>query len=119
MEKVMSQTPFSQEQVTLLEQPLDPKRVKHRAGGGGTQLAYLKGYDVINTANRIFGYGQWGYDLLGVELNTIAGDNGEVVGGYYAARVKLTVAGCQPITEEGVCAVQEGRNCGTTKKSCT
>lgn len=106
----MNQTPFSQEQISLLEQALDPKRVKHRSGGGGTQLSYLKGYDVINTANRIFGYGNWGYDLMGVELNTIAGDNGEIIGGYYAARVKLIVTGCIPVTEEGVCAIQEGRN---------
>ncbi len=106
----MSQSPFSPEQVAQLEQALDPKRVKHRAGGGGTQLAYLKGHDVIDTANKIFGYGNWGYDLLGVELNTIPGDSGEVVGSYYAARVRLSVAGCMPITEEGVCAVQEGRN---------
>ncbi len=106
----MMQSPFSPEQIAELEQPLDPRRVKHRAGGGGMQLSYLKGHDIIDTANRIFGFGGWGYDLLGVEFNSVAADNGEVVGGYYAARVKLTVAGCVPITEEGVCPVQEGRN---------
>ncbi len=109
-EKIFNQTPFTQEQLELLVQPLDPKRVKHRSGGGGMQLSYLTGYDVINTANRIFGYGNWGYDLLGVELNSVNGENGDIVGGYYAARVKLTITGCQPITEEGVCPVQEGRN---------
>lgn len=106
----MSETPFTKEQIEQLDQPLDRKRVKHRAGGGGMQLSYLKGHDVIDTANRIFGYGNWGYDLLGVELNTVPGENGEVVGSYYAARVRLTVANCVPVTEEGVCPVQEGRN---------
>lgn len=106
----MSQSPFTPEQISELEQPLDRKRVKHRQGGGGAQLAYLKGHDVIDTANRIFGYGNWGYDLMGVELNTIPSENGEVIGGYYAARVRLTVAGCVPITEEGVCPIQEGKS---------
>src|SRR5689334_22001646 len=110
MEKEMSESPFTKEQIAQLDQPLDPKRVKHRSGGGGMQLSYLKGHDVIDTANHIFGYGNWGYDLLGVELNTVPGENGEVVGSYYAARVRLTVANCVPVTEEGVCPVQEGRN---------
>ncbi len=106
----MSQSPFTPEQITQLEQPLDARRVKHRQGGGGMQLAYLKGHDAIDTANKIFGYGNWGYDLLGVELQNVLAENGEIIGGYYAARVKLTVAGCIPVTEEGVCPVQEGRN---------
>jgi DNA repair and recombination protein RAD52 len=101
---------LDQETRTKLEQPLDPKRVKHRAGGGGMQLSYLKGHDAIDTANRIFGFGNWGYDLQGVELQNVYGENGDIIGGYYAARVKLTVAGCVPITEEGVCPIQEGRN---------
>ncbi len=56
----MSQSPFNPEQIELLNQPLDAKRVKHRPGGGNTQLSYLEGHDVINMANQIFGYGQWG-----------------------------------------------------------
>ncbi|HEX2911590.1 MAG TPA: RAD52 family DNA repair protein [Chloroflexia bacterium] len=106
----MSESPFTPEQIAQLDQPLDPRRVKHRQGGGGVQLAYLKGHDVIDTANHIFGYGNWGYDLLSVDLNNIPGENGEVIGGFYSARVRLTVANCVPITEEGVCAIQEGRN---------
>jgi DNA repair and recombination protein RAD52 len=106
----MAQSVFSPEQVSQLEQPLDPGRVKHRQGGGGAQLAYLKGHDMINTANRIFGFGNWGYDLVGVELVNVPGENGESVGSYYAARVRVSVKDCVPITEEGVCPVQEGRN---------
>jgi DNA recombination protein Rad52 len=101
---------LDKETLEKLSQPLDAKRVKHRAGGGGMQLSYIKGHDAIDTANRIFGYGNWGYDLQGVELQTVHGENDDIIGGYYAARVKLTVAGCVPITEEGVCPIQEGRN---------
>jgi DNA repair and recombination protein RAD52 len=74
------------------------------------QLNYLAGYDVIATANKLLGYGTWGYDLLAVEMNNVLGEQGELVGSYYSARVKLTVKDCIPITEEGVCAVQGGRN---------
>jgi DNA repair and recombination protein RAD52 len=93
-----------------LGKPLDPTRVKHRQGGGGMSLAYLKGHNVIDTANEILGFGNWGYDILTVELVNVTNEDGQIVGGYYAARVKLTVAGCVPITEEGVCPIQEGRN---------
>lgn len=106
----MAESPFSPEQINQLNQPLDRARVKHRQGGGGAQLAYLKGHDVIDTANRVFGFGNWGYDLIGVDLIGVPGETGEVVGHYYAARVRVTVANCIPITEEGVCPVQEGRN---------
>src|SRR6476661_10279126 len=106
----MSQSPFTPEQINQLDQPLDAKRVKHRQGGGGMQLSYLKGHDAIDTANKIFGYGNWGYDLMGVELQNVQSEDGGIIGGYYAARVKLTVAGCVPVTEEGVCPIQEGRN---------
>lgn len=103
-------SPFSPEQLAQLKEPLDPKRIKHRQGGGGMQLSYIKGHDAIDTANHIFGWGQWGYDILGVELQNISGEDGAVIGSYYWARVRLTVAACIPITEEGVGPVQEGRN---------
>jgi DNA recombination protein Rad52 len=101
---------LEKETIEKLRKPLDPTRIKTRAGGGGRDLAYLKGHNVIDMANEVFGFGQWGYDLLNVELVNVVGEDGQIVGGYYAARVRLTVAGCQPITEEGVNPIQEGRN---------
>lgn len=101
---------LDKEVIEKLNRPLDHSRIKTRAGGGGRELAYLKGHNIIDVANEILGYGQWGYDLLNVELINVIGEGGEVLGGYYAARVRLNVAGCIPITEEGVCPIQEGRN---------
>jgi DNA recombination protein Rad52 len=101
---------FTPETIAELRKPLDDKTVKHRQGGGGSDLKYLAGYQVIDTANRIFGEGNWGYDLLGVELNNVLSSNGEIIGGYYSARVKVTVKNCVPVTDEGVCAIQDGRN---------
>jgi DNA repair and recombination protein RAD52 len=103
-------SPFTPEQIAELAKPLDHKRVKHRQGGGGMSLGYITGHDAIDTANRLFNYGNWGYDLLKVELVNIPGENGEVIGGYYAATVQLKVKDCIPVTEEGVCPIQEGRN---------
>jgi DNA repair and recombination protein RAD52 len=101
---------LDKEVIEKLNRPLDRTRVKHRAGGGGMSLAYLKGHNVIDTANELLGFGNWGYDILLVELVNITGEGGEVIGGYYAARVRLTVKDCVPITEEGICPIQEGRN---------
>lgn len=107
----MGRQPMLDEKIIAkLEQPLDASRVKHRAGGGGMSLAYLKGHNVIDQANDTFGFGAWGYDILLVELCNVIAEDGQIIGGYYAARVRLTVRDCMPITEEGVCPIQEGRN---------
>lgn len=47
-----------------LEQELDPKRVKAREMGGKS-FSYLEGYDMIDTANRIFGFDGWDAKPLG------------------------------------------------------
>ncbi len=46
-----------------LRQPLDMTRVKRRQAPGSGTVPYLEGYDVIETANRIFSY-CWSYNLL-------------------------------------------------------
>ena len=48
-----------------LGQPIDPALVSQRKGRGGRVFDYLEGHAVIDQANRIFGYGGWGYELLG------------------------------------------------------
>ena len=51
--------------VDKLGQPLDPALVSQRKGRGGRTFGYLEGHVVIEQANRIFGYGGWGYELVG------------------------------------------------------
>ena len=46
-------------------QPIDPALVSQRKGRGGRVFDYLEGHAVIDQANRIFGYGGWGYELVG------------------------------------------------------
>lgn len=46
-----------------LRQPLDMSRVKRRQAPGMGSVPYLEGYDVIERANAIFGFG-WSFELL-------------------------------------------------------
>jgi DNA repair and recombination protein RAD52 len=57
---------FNQEQLQNLENPLDNHRIKSRSKGN-TNLSYLEGFDILDTANRIFGYGNWDYAISKLE----------------------------------------------------
>ena len=95
-----------------LSQPIDPALVSQRKGRGGRVFDYLEGHAVIDQANRIFGYGGWGAELVGdVTLRRIESVNpqtGEVtVSHAYSAPVRVTVAGALPRTDVGFHAVTD------------
>ena len=95
-----------------LGQPLDPALVSQRKGRGGRVFDYLEGHAVIDQANRIFGYGGWGYELVGDvtlrRIETVDPQTGEVkVSLGYSAPVRVTVAGALPRTDLGVHPVAE------------
>ncbi len=95
-----------------LGQPLDPALVSQRKGRAGRTYDYLEGHAAIDQANRIFGYGGWGYELAGdVTLREIEGvdtKTGEVQRtNVYSAPVRVTVAGALPRTDIGFNAVAE------------
>ena len=95
-----------------LGQPLDASRVSQRKGRGGKFYDYLEGHVVIEQANRIFGYGGWGYELAGDvtlrRIETVDSQTGEVtVSQGYSAPVRVTVAGALPRTDLGVHPVAE------------
>ena len=95
-----------------LAQPLDPSLVSQRKGRGSRTFDYLEGHVVIDQANRIFGYGGWGGELVGDvtlrRIETVDSQTGEVkVSQAYSAPVKVTVAGALPRTDIGVHAVTE------------
>ena len=92
--------------VSALEQPLDPTLVSRRDGRGNRQYDYIEGHTVIDQANRIFGYGGWGYELCGdVSLRRIEKVDvrtGEVKVNYaYSAPVRVSVVGAPPRTDIG------------------
>ena len=95
-----------------LGQPLDPELVSQRKGRGGKSFDYLEGHIVIAQANHIFGYGGWGYELVGDvtlrRIETVDPQTGEVtVSQGYSAPVRVTVAGALPRTDLGVHPVAE------------
>ena len=95
-----------------LGQPLEPALVSQRKGRGGKFYDYLEGHVVIEQANRIFGYGGWGYELVENvtlrQIETVDPQTGEVkVASGYSAPVRVTVAGALPRTDLGVHPVAE------------
>ncbi len=79
---------------------LDPARVKQVQGND-----YLATHDVIRTANKVFGFGAWGHEIVTLELvgsepmKNAKGEDGWYTG--YRCVVRLTVAGCQPVSGVG------------------
>ena len=95
-----------------LSQDLDPSLVRQRRGRAGRVYNYLEGHSVIDQANRIFGYGGWGYNLQGdVTLRRMESTDprtGEMKVSYgYSAPVRVTVVGAQPRTDIGFHAIVE------------
>ncbi len=95
-----------------LGQPLDPELASQRKGRKGQVYDYLEGHIVIAQANRIFGYGGWGYELVGDvtlrRIETVNPQTGEVkVEQGYSAPVRVSVAGALPRTDIGVHPVAE------------
>jgi len=89
-----------------LAQPLDPQLVSQRKGRGGRQFDYIEGHTAIDQANKIFGFGGWGYELVGdVTLRTIEQTDsrtGEVTrSDAYSAVVKVSVPGAPARTDVG------------------
>ena len=95
-----------------LGQPLDPALVSQRKGRAGRTYDYLEGHAVIDQANRIFGFGGWGYELAGDvslrEIEHVDAKTGEVQRTHgYSAPVRVTVPGAPPRTDIGFNAVAE------------
>ena len=89
-----------------LAQPLDASLVSQRKGRGNRSFSYVEGRTVIDQANRIFGFGGWGHELVGDvtlrELDQVNTQTGEVKRiRAYSATVKVTVPGAPPRTDVG------------------
>lgn len=89
----MNDTIFGDQLINELNSPLDPARVVTMADGPSAGVPYLAGYDVIQRANELFGYGNWGFELLA--LPTMHEGTNKSGGGYtvWMAHGRLTVRG--------------------------
>ena len=95
-----------------LAPPLDASLVSQRKGRGNRSFSYVEGRTVIDQANRIFGFGGWGHEVVGDvtlrELDQVNTQTGEVKRiRAYSATVKVTVPGAPPRTDVGFQPVSE------------
>ena len=95
-----------------LSRPLDPALVSRRRARGGMTFSYMEGHVAIAEANRVFGFGGWGYELAGEvilrEIEAVDPGTGEVrCIRAYSAPVRVTVPGAPPRTDVGFHAVAE------------
>ena len=96
-----------------LAQPLDPHRVTVGRSGPLNGIKYLEGEDVIRTANRIFGYGEWGFELLSQPWVIEKSEQGNNATPYevWAAHGRLSVSGGGSFADVGTC-VRQGKGSG-------
>ncbi|MCY4619186.1 MAG: RAD52 family DNA repair protein [Chloroflexi bacterium] len=95
-----------------LAQPLDPQLVSRRKGRGGRKFDYIEGHTAIDQANRIFGFGGWGYELVGDvtlrEIESTDSRSGEITrSAAYSATVTVSVPGAPSRTDVGFQAVTD------------
>ena len=81
---------FNNKQIEILNQEIDSNRIKSRQKGN-INLSYLEGFDVIETANKIFGFGNWNYTITSLEMvsQEINQNQNNVV--CYKAQIKILV----------------------------
>lgn len=58
---------FDNEIIEKLKEPLSKDAIKTRKGTGTEQLSYIPGYAAIETANRIFGFGNWDSEIISLK----------------------------------------------------
>jgi DNA repair and recombination protein RAD52 len=108
---------FSDNQLKVLRDPLDPANVKSRKGPNGKTLSYVEGFQVIDEANAIFGFGNWSRETVMMEplhdpvliTDPDSTEKGKVVSAFFA-KVRVTVwseDGGRSIVREG-CGAARG-----------
>jgi DNA repair and recombination protein RAD52 len=81
---------FVDKQMQVLKYDIEPSRIKSRTKGN-INLSYLEGFDLIETANKIFGHGNWSYTISSLEQvsQEINSNQNTVI--CYKALIKLNV----------------------------
>lgn len=118
---------FNQEQLQLLNQELDSSRIKSRSKGN-INLSYLEGFDIIETANKVFGYGSWSYSIESLEYLSTEQNHNQNFVICYKAIVRVTVFDKEHIqnisrsdvgTGTGIAKTQSEAHEGATKEAVT
>ena len=81
---------FNDKQMKALQSELSADRIKVR-DKANIKLSYLEGFDIIDTANNIFGYGNWAYTISSLEQVSQEVNANQNVVICYKAIVKVDV----------------------------
>ena len=81
---------FNDKQLQVLKYDIEPSRIKNRVKGNIT-LSYLEGHDILETANKIFGYGNWSYSISSLEQVSQEMNSNQNVVICYKALVSISV----------------------------
>ena len=81
---------FNENQLKILNEELNSSRIKTREKGN-ISLSYIEGFDVIDTANTIFGFGNWDYAISKLEQVSQEQNHNQNFVVCYKAVVKLIV----------------------------
>jgi len=81
---------FNDKQLQVLNYELDASRIKTREKGN-ISLSYIEGHDVIETANKIIGYGNWSYTVTKLEQVSQEKNHNQNVVICYKATVRIIV----------------------------
>ena len=81
---------FVEKQMQVLKYDIEPSRIKSRTKGN-INLSYLEGFDLIETANKIFGHGNWSYNISSLEQVSQETNSNQNVVICYKAIIKLNV----------------------------
>lgn len=83
---------FNDQQTKALSSELNTDRIKVR-DKANIKLSYLEGFDIIDTANSIFGFGSWAYTISSLEQVSQEVNANQNVVVCYKAIVKVDVYG--------------------------
>lgn len=81
---------FVDKQLQVLKYEIEPSRIKSRSKGN-ISLSYLEGFDLIETANKLFGHGNWSYNITSLDQVSQETNSNQNTVICYKAVVKLTV----------------------------
>lgn len=81
---------FNEKQIKILQEELDSSRIKTREKAN-IKISYLEGFDVIETANNIFGFGSWSYSIVSLGQVSQETNNNQNAVICYKAVVKVDV----------------------------
>ena len=81
---------FVDKQIQVLKYDIEPSRIRSRTKGN-MNLSYLEGFDLIETANKIFGHGNWSYTITSLDQVSQETNSNQNIVICYKAVVKFTV----------------------------